>query len=124
MYPRITPTTWSALSPRVTNPHSHRICGAPAIDCAGERLDARLRGRQGRLLFTCLAVNRHRQVPRDELAEALWREPDPAAIDVRLNRLLYKLRRVLGADTPDGRSTPRLCPPSRVPGPSRPRRDD
>ena len=71
----------------------------------------RLPGRQGRLLFTYLVVNRHRQVPRDELAEALWREPDPAAVDARLNPLLSKLRRVFGTDAVSGRSTPRLaCP--------------
>jgi DNA-binding SARP family transcriptional activator len=63
------------------------------------------------LLFTYLVVNRHRQVPRDELAEALWREPDPAAVDARLNPLLSKLRRVFGSDTVSGRSTLRLCLP-------------
>ena len=89
-----------------------QICGPLAIDRDGQRLDARLPGRQGRLLFTYLVVNRHRQVPRDELAEALWREPDPAAVDARLNPLLSKLRRVFGADTVDGRrSTLRLCLP-------------
>jgi DNA-binding SARP family transcriptional activator len=62
----------------------------------------------GRLLFTYLVVNRHRRVPRDELAEALWKEPDPAAVDARLNPLLSKLRRVFGADAVEGRSTLRL----------------
>ena len=70
-----------------------QICGALAIERDGQRLDAGLPGRQGRLLFTYLVVNRHRHVPRDELAEALWREPDPAAVDARLNPLLSKLRR-------------------------------
>ena len=88
-----------------------QICGALAIECDGQRLDAGLPGRQGRLLFTYLVINRHRHVPRDELAEALWREPDPAAVDARLNPLLSKLRRVFGADAVDGRSTIRLCLP-------------
>ena len=92
---------------------SHRvriqICGPLAIEADGERLDARLPGRQGRLLFAYLVVNRHRYIPRDELAEALWRDPDPAAVDARLNPLLSKLRRVFGADAVDGRSTIRLC---------------
>lgn len=48
-------------------------------------------------------------IARDELAEALWRGPDPAAVDARLNPLLSKLRRVFGADAVDGRSTIRLC---------------
>ena len=88
-----------------------QICGALAIERDGQRLDAGLPGRQGRLLVTYLVVNRHRHVPRDELAEALWREPDPAAVDARLNPLLSKLRRVFGADSVDGRSTIRLCLP-------------
>jgi SARP family transcriptional regulator, regulator of embCAB operon len=86
-----------------------QICGPLAVECDGQRLDGRLPGRQGRLLFTYLVVNRHRYVPRDELAEALWREPDPAAVDARLNPLLSKLRRVFGADVVDGRSTLRVC---------------
>jgi SARP family transcriptional regulator, regulator of embCAB operon len=85
-----------------------QICGALAVECDGQRLDARLPGRQGRLLFTYLVINRHRHIPRDEVAEALWREPDPAAVDARLNPLLSKLRRVFGADAVDGRSTFRL----------------
>ena len=88
-----------------------QICGALAIERDGQRLDGRLPGRQGRLLFTYLVVNRHRYIPRDELAEALWREPDPAAVDARLNPLLSKLRRVFGPDAVDGRSTLRLCLP-------------
>jgi DNA-binding SARP family transcriptional activator len=88
-----------------------QICGALAIERDGQRLDGMLPGRQGRLLFTYLVVNRHRRVPRDEVAEALWREPDPAAVDARLNPLLSKLRRVLGAESVDGRSALRLCLP-------------
>jgi len=88
-----------------------QICGMLAIERDGQRLEGGLPGRQGRLLFTYLVVNRHRHVPRDELAEALWREPDPAAVDTRLNPLLSKLRRVFGPDTVDGRSTIRLCLP-------------
>jgi DNA-binding SARP family transcriptional activator len=94
----------------VPAPHQIRIqiCGALSIERDGQRLEGALPGRQGRLLFTYLAVNRHRQVTRDELAEALWREPDPAAVDARLNPLLSKLRRVLTADSVDGRSAIRL----------------
>src|SRR5277367_1217150 len=70
-----------------------QICGQVAIERDGHRLEARLPGRQ---------------VRRDELAEALWREPDPAAVDTRLSPLLSKLRRVFGADAVDGRSILRL----------------
>ena len=88
-----------------------QICGTLAIERSGKRLDGVLPGRQGRLLFTYLVVNRHRCVPRDAVAEALWREPDPAAVDARLNPLLSKLRRVFGTETVDGRSTLHLCLP-------------
>ena len=88
-----------------------QICGPLVVERDGQRLDARLPGRQGRLLFTYLIVNRHRHITRDELAEALWREPDPAAVDARLNPLLSKLRRVFGADSVDGRSAIRLFLP-------------
>jgi SARP family transcriptional regulator, regulator of embCAB operon len=88
-----------------------QICGPLVVERAGERLEGRLPGRQGRLLFVYLVINRHRPVPRDQLAEALWKEPDPAAVDARLNPLLSKLRRVFGADAVDGRSTLRLSLP-------------
>jgi SARP family transcriptional regulator, regulator of embCAB operon len=88
-----------------------QICGPLAVERDGQRLDGLLPGRQGRLLFAYLVVNRHRQVPRDELAEALWREPDPTAVDARLNPLLSKLRRVFGAPSIAGRSVLQLCLP-------------
>ena len=40
-----------------------QVCGALAIERDGQRLDGLLPGRQGRLLFAYLVVNRHRQVP-------------------------------------------------------------
>ena len=86
-----------------------QICGTLAIERDGQRLDGLLPGRQGRLLFTYLVINRHRPVSRDEAAESLWHEPDPATVDARLNPLLSKLRRVFGADSVDGRSALRLC---------------
>jgi DNA-binding SARP family transcriptional activator len=85
-----------------------QLCGSLAIEHDDQRIEAHLPGRQGRLLFTYLVVNRHRPVPRDELAEALWQEPDPAAVDARINPLLSKLRRVFGADAVDGRTSVRL----------------
>src|ERR1700731_5352993 len=88
-----------------------QICGSLAVQRSGRRIEGDLPGRQGRLLFTYLVVNRHRQATRDEVAEALWREPDPAAVETRLNPLLSKLRRVLGAESVDGRSALRLCLP-------------
>ena len=92
-----------------------QICGPLVIERDGTRLEGGLPGRQGRLLFTYLVVHRHRLVPRDELAEAPWREPDPDAVDARLNPLLSKIRRLLGPDAIEGRSTLRLgLPEARV----------
>jgi len=88
-----------------------QICGPLAIERDGQRLEARLPGRQGRLLFTYLVVHRHRQVARDELAEALWQEGDPGAVDAGLNPLLSKLRRALGTDAVEGRGPLRLSLP-------------
>lgn len=94
-----------------SDPVRIQICGHLAIELDGERLEQLLPGRQGRLLFAYLVVNRHRYVSRDELAEALWREPDQAAVEARLNPLLSKLRRVFGPSAIDGRSVIRLCLP-------------
>jgi DNA-binding SARP family transcriptional activator len=85
-----------------------QICGPLVIERAGERLEAGLPGRQGRLAFTFLAAHRHRHVSRDELAEALWPDGSPSVIDAGLNPLLSKLRRALGAPAIEGRSTLRL----------------
>ncbi|WP_028275183.1 BTAD domain-containing putative transcriptional regulator [Arthrobacter sp. I3] len=85
-----------------------QICGPLVVERDGLRLDHGLPGRQGRLMFTYLVVNRHRQVARDELVEALWRSPDSAGIDARLNSLISKLRHVFGPDAVDGRVTVQL----------------
>jgi SARP family transcriptional regulator, regulator of embCAB operon len=92
-------TTASCPSVRI------QLCGPMTVECGGRRVEASLPGRQGRVLFAYLVVNRHRRIARDELAEALWREPDPADVDARVNPLLSKLRRTLGADAIAGRST-------------------
>jgi SARP family transcriptional regulator, regulator of embCAB operon len=95
-----------------SDPVRIQICGPLAVERDDRRVETQLPGRQGRLLFTYLVANRYRQVARDELAEALWREPDPAAIDTRLNPLLSKLRRVFGTDAVEGRTTVRLHLPN------------
>jgi DNA-binding SARP family transcriptional activator len=75
---------------------------------AGRRIERELPGRQGRLLFAYLAVNRDRVVSRDELAEALWPLGLPSAPDLALSALLSKLRRVLPDGALEGRSAIRL----------------
>lgn len=96
--------------PRLESPNDLRIqvCGPLTIERGSERLEGRLPGRQGRLLATYLIVNRDRAVARGQIAETLWKEPDPAAIDSRLNPLLSKLRGVFGPDSIEGRSSIRL----------------
>lgn len=85
-----------------------QLCGPTVVERGGARLDNRLPGRQGRLLFAYLVLNRHRPVGRDELVEALWPRRAPAAADAALNALVSKLRRVLGAGSVVGRSHLRL----------------
>jgi DNA-binding SARP family transcriptional activator len=85
-----------------------RLCGPLAVEIGGRRIESQLPSRQGRLAFAYLVLHRHRQVDRDELAEALWPGRDPATAEAGLNPLLSKLRRTLGADAIDGRSLLRL----------------
>ncbi len=85
-----------------------QLCGPLVVERDGERLDARLPGRQGRLLFAYLGVNNHRLVPRAELAGAVWEDRPPAAVDTALNALVSKMRNALGADAVEGRSSLRL----------------
>src|SRR4051812_36995165 len=78
------------------------------VDVSGRRLDAGLPGRQGRLLFAYLVLNRTRGCPRDELIDVLWPEGPPAAADSALSALLSKLRRALGEGVLTGRGELRL----------------
>jgi DNA-binding SARP family transcriptional activator len=85
-----------------------QLCGRFVARVAGRRIEHELPGRQGRLLFAYLAVNRDRVVGRDELAEALWPRGLPAAPDLALSALLSKLRRLLPDGALVGRSQIRL----------------
>src|SRR4051794_30804279 len=78
------------------------------VDASGQRLDGGLPGRQGRLLFAYLVLNRTRGCPRDELIDVLWPEGPPAAADSALSALLSKLRRALGEGVLAGRGELRL----------------
>ncbi len=85
-----------------------QLCGRLVIERNGRRLEDLLPGRQGRRLFAYLVLNRHRPVPRAELAGAIWPDEPPAAGDAGLNALISRLRRALGADAVEGRGTIRL----------------
>ena len=86
-----------------------QVCGRIAVEIEGVRVEDELPGRQGRLLFAYLVVNRLRPSPRDELVEAVWPEAPPATVDSALSALLSKLRRLV---TLEGRSEIRLLLPS------------
>jgi DNA-binding SARP family transcriptional activator len=82
-----------------------QLCGRLVARIGGRRIEPDLPGRQGRLAFAFLAVNRHRPVTRDELTDALWAEESESD---RLSPLLSKLRGVVPLE---GRGDVRLALP-------------
>ncbi len=82
-----------------------QVCGRLTVELQGRRLEDQLRGRQGRLLFAFLVLNRDRPVRRDELAEALWSgRGTPPAYESLLAPPLSRLRKALGAGVLEGRA--------------------
>lgn len=88
-----------------------QLCGRITLELEGRRLEAGLPGRQGRLLFVFLTLNRTRAVSRDELAAAIWPVEAPAAVDANLSVIASRLRRLLGAEALTGRGDVRLVLP-------------
>lgn len=86
-----------------------QVCGRVTAELEGRRIEAELPGRQGRLVFVYLIVNRVRPVSRDELAAAVWPEDAPAGSASGLSALLSKLRRVVAVE---GRSELQLRLPA------------
>jgi DNA-binding SARP family transcriptional activator/tetratricopeptide (TPR) repeat protein len=80
------------------------LCGRLSVELAGRRIEAALPGRQGRLLFAYLALNRDRPAGRDELIELLWPRRTPQDPDEALSSLLSRLRRALSAPLLEGRT--------------------
>ena len=87
------------------------MCGRFAADIDGSRIEDRLPGRRGRVLFAYLVLNRGRALPRDELLMAGWGEDAPAEARNALNVLLSKLRHGLGANRLQGRAEVELLLP-------------
>ncbi|MDQ2623193.1 MAG: hypothetical protein M3Y45_09180, partial [Actinomycetota bacterium] len=86
-------------TPRIT------LCGRLTLEWDGERLESKLPGRQGRLIFAYLALNRDRPVRRDELVEALWADDGlPSGGEGLLAPPLSRLRKALGPGRIEGRS--------------------
>ena len=88
-----------------------QVCGRIALTWHGERVEAQLPARQGRLLFAYLVVHRARAIRRDELIDALWGDGAPAAAEGALRALLSRLRRVLGAEALPSGDQPALVLP-------------
>jgi SARP family transcriptional regulator, regulator of embCAB operon len=88
-----------------------QLCGRFVVDIDGSRIEDRLPGRRGRVLFAYLVLNRARALPRDELLMAGWGEDASAAAANALSVLLSKLRHGLGANRLAGRSEIELLLP-------------
>ena len=84
------------------------LLGGLEVQWDGERLEAALPGRQGRLLFAYLTLHRARPVRRDELIDALWSDEGSAGGDGLLRPPLSRLRRALGDGRLEGRAELRL----------------
>jgi DNA-binding SARP family transcriptional activator len=82
-----------------------QLCGRLTAEVSGKRIEAALPGRQGRLVFAFLVVNRLRAASRDELVQTLW----PSGRDGGLSPLLSKLRRLVELE---GRTGIRLVLPA------------
>src|SRR4051794_23417083 len=82
------------------------LCGQLRLELLSERREAQLRGRQGRMLFAFLVLNRRRPVRRDELVEALWADERGAPpSEAALAPLLSRLRRAVAPGTVHGRDS-------------------
>jgi SARP family transcriptional regulator, regulator of embCAB operon len=88
-----------------------QLCGRLVVRIDGLAVQEQLPGRQGRLLFVYLVLNRTRAARREDLVEALWPAGPPTAPESALRALLSKLRSVLGTDALEGRDVVRLCLP-------------
>ena len=81
-----------------------QLCGRFVVLLDGRRVDGALPGRQGRLLFAYLALNRDRPVGRDELMEVVWPDELPRDPGDAFGALLSKVRSAVGAAWLEGRS--------------------
>jgi SARP family transcriptional regulator, regulator of embCAB operon len=74
------------------------------VEVDGRRIDQGFPGRQGRLLFSYLALSRLQRVPRDALVEAMWGDSPPAAAGAALSVVVSKVRAAVGSDVLRGRT--------------------
>ncbi len=112
--PIVTPVGWGYLGGSLATEQGTRVqlCGRFVARIEGRRVESAMPGPQGRLLFALLAVNRHREISRDEAVDALWGEAAPSAPGIALSALLSKLRGAVGAELIEGKAELRLVLPS------------
>src|SRR3954452_22100251 len=89
-----------------------QLCGRYVAIIDGSRVEDRLPGRRGRLLFAYLALHRGRPVPREDLLVAGWGDDVTAETGSALSVLLSKMRKGLGADRLRGRTEMELLLPA------------
>lgn len=81
-----------------------QLCGRLEVRVGGRDVTPELPGRQGRLLFAFLVLERGRPVSREAMIAALWPTAPPPTADGSLSALLSRLRKALGPDALHGRS--------------------
>jgi len=89
-----------------------QLSGRFVAELEGDRVETRLPGRQGRLLFAYLVLNRDRTVSRGELVEAVWPGELPHDPADALAAVLSKVRTALGKEWIEGRSELQLVLPA------------
>jgi len=85
-----------------TRPVRVSLVGPIRLEGPAGTLDERALGRQARVVFAVLAGSRHRPVPKEELAEALWPDDLPASWQAALRGVVTKVRSALTAAGLDG----------------------
>src|SRR4051812_14147364 len=97
-------TASARQAPAPTDAAAHiRLVGTVSVTVGTRTLaDDRFPGRQGRLLFARLVMDRGVTIPRDELVELLWGASPPATWDKALTVLASKLRTLLTEAGLDG----------------------
>jgi DNA-binding SARP family transcriptional activator len=89
-----------------------QLCGRFVVELHTHRVEQRFPGRQGRVLFAYLVLQRPRAPGRDELIEAVWADARPASDASALTVLLSKLRAAVGADVLVGRGSVQVVLPA------------
>lgn len=115
---KICPAAWGEVVPTLDEPWAADgadgadvviprvyLTGSVAIE-HGQHLirERQFPGRQGRIAFVFLAVNRRRAIHRDELLGAIWPDDAPGQTDSGLDAILSKVRGMLknaGLPAPD-----------------------